>query len=434
MDLLALVAALNLHDPLTRGHSERVRALSDLLAQQLDLDGADREQLHWAALLHDIGKLAVPAEILNKAGKPTAEEWAILKTHPAEGLELVEGPIADWLGRLGAARSVSTTSSSTAPATRTGLAGHRHLLGGPAGRRRRCVRRDHRRAVVQEADDSQEARLEITRCAGTHFDPVMVRAFLQISIGRLRKATGGMSWVAQLAMLGRALPSAPAAAGAAALTAGVAAGVIPTPLAFAQEPHRDPVVEVGTTPATVGPDTGLVPDGGSTSRSPGGAEADVGESPDGVPNGTVPEVDVTPQTTDGTASGDTPTVTTVGEPSTAGSPATTVSTPGSATPGSPKPPATTPGAPATTTPPTPGVVIPPITIPGTQITVPGISVQLPLPLPPVVITVPTLPITVPVTIPLSIPPVTIPPPLTIPPLTIPPLTIPPLTIPNILNL
>ena len=70
-ELLSLVAALNHHDPLTRGHSERVRALSELLAKQVDLEGDDSEKLRWAALLHDIGKLRVPGEILRKPGKPT---------------------------------------------------------------------------------------------------------------------------------------------------------------------------------------------------------------------------------------------------------------------------------------------------------------------------------------------------------------------------
>jgi putative nucleotidyltransferase with HDIG domain len=83
--ILGLVAALSAHDRKTRGHSERVRAYTDMLAGELDLDDEDRDRLRWAALLHDIGKLRVPGRILNKAGKPDRVEWERLQAHPAAG-------------------------------------------------------------------------------------------------------------------------------------------------------------------------------------------------------------------------------------------------------------------------------------------------------------------------------------------------------------
>ncbi|MGH3109965.1 MAG: HD-GYP domain-containing protein, partial [Gaiellaceae bacterium] len=69
--LLRLVGALSVHDSITRGHAERVRAYSSMLGRQLGLGDDDLDRLNWAALLHDIGKLEVSQEILNRTGKPT---------------------------------------------------------------------------------------------------------------------------------------------------------------------------------------------------------------------------------------------------------------------------------------------------------------------------------------------------------------------------
>ena len=80
--LLQLAAALDVHDRITRGHSERVRAYSYSLGKQLNLAAEELDRLNWAALLHDVGKLDVSTEILNKAGKPTDEEWEQLRRHP----------------------------------------------------------------------------------------------------------------------------------------------------------------------------------------------------------------------------------------------------------------------------------------------------------------------------------------------------------------
>ena len=74
-EILALAASLSRHDRGTRGHSERVRAFTDMIAEELRLAPADRDRLRWSALLHDVGKLTVHPQILNKDGKPTPEEW-----------------------------------------------------------------------------------------------------------------------------------------------------------------------------------------------------------------------------------------------------------------------------------------------------------------------------------------------------------------------
>ncbi len=56
-EILALAASLSRHDRKTRGHSERVRAFTDMIADDLRLPVADRDRLRWSALLHDVGKL-----------------------------------------------------------------------------------------------------------------------------------------------------------------------------------------------------------------------------------------------------------------------------------------------------------------------------------------------------------------------------------------
>ena len=86
--LLTLVADLDAHDPLTRGHSDRVRAYAQLIGKELRLSEDDLDRLNWAALLHDIGKLEVPTEILAKPGRPTDEEWKALRRHPELGRKM----------------------------------------------------------------------------------------------------------------------------------------------------------------------------------------------------------------------------------------------------------------------------------------------------------------------------------------------------------
>ncbi|HEV2017834.1 MAG TPA: HD domain-containing phosphohydrolase [Gemmatimonadaceae bacterium] len=76
-------------DHYTQGHCERVAFFACVLADSM---GMDSHSLFWfrlGALLHDIGKIIVPTEVLNKAGPLTGEEWEIMKRHPEAGLELV---------------------------------------------------------------------------------------------------------------------------------------------------------------------------------------------------------------------------------------------------------------------------------------------------------------------------------------------------------
>jgi putative nucleotidyltransferase with HDIG domain len=87
--LRALVTAVETKDLYTRGHSERVARLCDLMAGSLALSHQDTEALRFAGMLHDIGKLAIPTRVLRKADGLSGAELASMATHPALGVEMV---------------------------------------------------------------------------------------------------------------------------------------------------------------------------------------------------------------------------------------------------------------------------------------------------------------------------------------------------------
>ncbi len=231
--ILSLVAALTAHDRRTRGHAERTRVFTDLLSEQLGLPAGDRDRLRWASLLHDIGKLDVSRRILNKPGRPTAQEWQVLRGHPEAGDRMI-APMRDWLGEW-ADVVVQHHERWDGQGYPAGLAGDAICLGA------RIVSvadaydvmtaaRSYRRPTSAAA-----AREELVRCAGSQFDPAVVRAFLLIPLPRLRWALGPFAWLGQLpgfrevahggasasTSAGHLATAAPAVAGAAAVATGM---------------------------------------------------------------------------------------------------------------------------------------------------------------------------------------------------------------------
>jgi len=189
--LVSLVGALGLHDKRTRGHSERVRAYVDMLTEQMRLPEDDRARLRWAALIHDIGKLSVPQLVLNGGPDLGEEEWRQLRRHPAEGERLATG-LLPWLGDWG--RCVrehhERWDGSGYP---TGLRGQEISLGARIVAVADAYEVMTANRSYHAAMGSAAAREELARCAGTDFDPAVVRAFLQIGLGRLRGVLGPLS-------------------------------------------------------------------------------------------------------------------------------------------------------------------------------------------------------------------------------------------------
>ena len=87
--ILALATALDARDPYTAGHSERVSVLSMAIGRALGLSADDIEVIRLGALLHDIGKIGVPDDILQKAGPLTPEEYDAIKQHPTNGARIL---------------------------------------------------------------------------------------------------------------------------------------------------------------------------------------------------------------------------------------------------------------------------------------------------------------------------------------------------------
>ncbi|MEM7339239.1 MAG: HD-GYP domain-containing protein [Actinomycetota bacterium] len=227
--IVTLVASVGRHDRLTRGHTERVRAYSDLIAQELDLPMRDRQLLSWGAMIHDVGKLTVSPDVLNLPGRPDDDQWNQLRGHPGAGANIV-APLANWLApwHLAASEHHERWDGKGYP---NGLAGTDISLAG------RIVgvadaydvitsTRSYKKAMSHEA-----ARREMVRCSGTQFDPTIVRALLHASLNQNRSQLGVIGWLSELADLAF-IPQGAGHVATATVTAAVvtaaAAGLGPT--------------------------------------------------------------------------------------------------------------------------------------------------------------------------------------------------------------
>ena len=188
--LAALVAALDARERETRAHSWRVRAYTLRLADLLGVPAAAREPLAAGALLHDIGKIGIPDQILLKPGPLSPDEWVEMRKHPSIGAEILRG-----LHHLPGAQEIVLTHQERFDGTGypRGLAKHDI----PFGARIFAVA-DTLDAITSDrsyhrAAPFDEAHAEIARHGGTQFDPEVVRAFLGVPLdewSRIRATIG----------------------------------------------------------------------------------------------------------------------------------------------------------------------------------------------------------------------------------------------------
>ncbi len=171
----SLAKAVDARDAYTGSHSERVSELAARIASRLGLDEEQTELTRLATSLHDLGKLAIPEEILRKPGKLTQAERLVLERHPRIGFQMLEGldvdPVAEWV-----------------------LHHHERWdgTGYPDGLRGEEIPIGARIIFVADAYDAMtsdrvyrrrmtdgEAMEELISCAGTQFDPAIVAAFAE---------------------------------------------------------------------------------------------------------------------------------------------------------------------------------------------------------------------------------------------------------------
>jgi HD-GYP domain-containing protein (c-di-GMP phosphodiesterase class II) len=197
--ILELIAALGVFDQRTRGHVDRVRVFTEIIAAEMHLPAADRARLRWAAMLHDIGKLTVPAEVFNKRGSLNPAEWEVVRRHPEEGARLID-PLRPWLGpwALAVEHHHERWDGSGYP---HGLVGEQISLGGRIVAVADAFETMTTARPYQRPMSVTAARAELVRCAGSQFDPGVVRALLNVSMGRCWRAVGVASLVAQFPLI-----------------------------------------------------------------------------------------------------------------------------------------------------------------------------------------------------------------------------------------
>ncbi len=171
--------ALDLRDKETEGHTQRVTRLTLQLARSMSLSEAELMYVRWGALLHDIGKMGVPDQVLLKPGPLTPEEWAIMTCHPRYAYEML-APIA-----------------YLRPALDIPYCHHEKWDGSgyPRGLKGEQIPLSARIFAVVDVADAlgsnrpyqlawppQRVRQYVREQSGRHFDPAVVEAYLALNV------------------------------------------------------------------------------------------------------------------------------------------------------------------------------------------------------------------------------------------------------------
>jgi len=175
--VLSLANAVDARDAYTNGHGQVMAHMALAVGRMFNMPPAALESLHFASLLHDVGKIGVADSILQKPAKLTREEWVQMQRHPATGEQILSP-----LPYLGHASLLVRHHHEHFDGT-----GYPDMLAGeaiPLGSRilavvdSYCAMRDKR--VYKDPVSHEEAVRELRDCAGTQFDPKVVDTFIRL--------------------------------------------------------------------------------------------------------------------------------------------------------------------------------------------------------------------------------------------------------------
>lgn len=172
-----LAGTIDAKDKYTNGHSLRVAEYSRMIAARLNMPELMQQDIYYIGLLHDIGKIGIPDEIINKTSRLTDEEYAVIKTHPSIGAEILEKMSENPDIALGAKHHHERYDGRGYP---EGLAGENiplvaRIIGVADAYDAMTSNRSYREVLPQEF-----VRKEIEKGRGTQFDPICAEIMLGI--------------------------------------------------------------------------------------------------------------------------------------------------------------------------------------------------------------------------------------------------------------
>jgi diguanylate cyclase (GGDEF)-like protein/putative nucleotidyltransferase with HDIG domain len=173
--IASLALAIDAKDHFTQGHSSKVAEYASLMAAELGLENGEIEEIRIGGLLHDIGKVGIPEDILNKSGPLNPEEWETMKAHVRYGDEILSPLVAMARIRKMVRHHHEMFDGSGYP---DGLAGDKIPLGARIIAIADAYDTITSDRVYKKARTFSAACAEIERCAGAQFDPELVRIFL----------------------------------------------------------------------------------------------------------------------------------------------------------------------------------------------------------------------------------------------------------------